>query len=318
MSSELVGQKSPLGKDQGLGVAVRRNLSRYKYIYLMSLPVILYYVIFHYVPIYGAIIAFKDFSPMLGILRSPWAGLRHFVDFFTGIYFWRLLRNTVLISLYQLIFGFPAPILLALLLNEVRVKFFQKTVQTITYLPHFISLIVVCGMIKDFTMTRGVINDLVVFFGGQRSAMLQDPALFRTLYTVSGIWQEIGWGSIIYLAALAGIDPGLYEAAAIDGAGRFKQALHITLPGLMPTIIILLILRMGRMLSVGFEKIILLYNPATYETADVISTFVYRRGLLELNWSFSSAVGLFNSVINFALLIMANSLSKRMDKTSLW
>ena len=305
-------------RPQGWRQTVVRDLTRYKYVYLMALPVIAFYIIFHYVPIYGAVIAFKDFSPLLGIMHSPWVGLKHFINFFTGIYFWRLLRNTVLISLYQLIFGFPAPILLALLLNEVRHKFFQKSVQTITYLPHFISLVVVCGMIKDFSMSRGVLNDLIVFFGGQRASLLQAPALFRSIYTISGIWQEIGWGSIIYLATLSGIDQELYEAASIDGAGRFKQVLHVTMPGLMPTIIILLILRMGRMLSVGFEKIILLYNPATFETADVISTFVYRRGLQDLDWSFSSAVGLFNSVVNFALLIAANKMSQKMDKTSLW
>ena len=297
---------------------VVRDLTRYQYVYLMALPVIAFYVIFHYVPIYGAIIAFKDFSPMLGSCTAPGWVLSTSRTSLRGIYFWRVLSNTLLISLYQLVFGFPAPILLALLLNEVRTEIFKKSVQTITYLPHFISLVVVCGMIRDFTMSGGVINDLIVFFGGQRTSLLQDPALFRSIYTISGIWQEIGWGSIIYLATLSGIDQELYEAASIDGAGRFKQALHVTLPGLMPTIIILLILRMGRMLSVGFEKIILLYNPATYETADVISTFVYRRGLQDLDWSFSSAVGLFNSVVNFALLIMANRMSRRMDKTSLW
>ncbi len=319
MSAPEIGHlRNPAGPGLGWRRSIARDLVKYRYIYLMAIPVIAYYVIFHYVPIYGAVIAFKDFSPLLGILRSPWVGFKHFQDFFSSIYFWRILRNTLLISFYQLIFGFPAPILLALLLNEIRHGAFKKTVQTITYLPHFISLVVVCGMIKDFTMSGGAINDLVVWFGGQRASLLQSPALFRSIYIISGIWQEIGWGSIIFLAALSGIDQGLYEAAAIDGAGRFKQMLHVTLPGLTPTIIILFILRIGRMLSVGFEKIILLYNPATYEVADVISTFVYRRGLQDFDWSFSAAVGLFNSVINFALLIMANNISKRVEKTSLW
>ncbi|NLG85580.1 MAG: sugar ABC transporter permease [Firmicutes bacterium] len=302
----------------GLWPSLRRDLNKYKYVYLMAIPVVAYYIIFHYVPMYGAIIAFKDFSPMLGIIRSPWVGFKHFRDFFQSFYFWRLMRNTILLSTYQLVFGFPAPIVLALLLNEVKNQFFKKSVQTITYLPHFISLVVVCGMIKDFTMSGGLINDIIAYFGGERAPLLQDPGLFRTIYVVSGIWQEIGWGSIIFLAALAAIDQELYEAAAIDGAGRFRQAIHVTLPGIMPTIVILLILRLGRMLSVGFEKIILLYNPATYETADVISTFVYRRGLQEFSWSFSSAVGLFNSAINFILLIAANKISQRLEQTTLW
>jgi putative aldouronate transport system permease protein len=294
------------------------DLIKYKYIYLMALPVLLYYIAFHYVPIYGALIAFKDFSPGLGIWGSPWVGFQHFQSFFESIYFWRVLRNTFMISFYELIFGFPAPIILALLLNEVKNRFFKRTVQTVTYLPHFISLVVVCGMIKDFTMSNGIINDIILMFGGSRSSLLQNPDLFRTIFVSSGIWQEVGWGTIIYLAALSGIDQEQYEAAAIDGAGRFKQILHVTLPGIMSTIIILLILRLGRMLSVGFEKVILLYNPATFETADVISSFVYRRGLQEFDWSFSAAVGLFNSVINFALLLLANRLSRKTNETSLW
>lgn len=295
-----------------------KDLTKNKFLYLMAIPVIAYYLIFHYKPIYGAIIAFKDYSPALGILGSPWVGLKHFRDFFESIYFWRLIRNTFMISFYQLLFGFPAPIILALLLNEVRNKYFKSTVQTITYLPHFISLVVVCGMIRDFTLSHGVINDIIVWFEGTRLALLQNPNLFRTIYVSSGIWQEIGWGSIIYLATLSGIDQQQCEAAAIDGAGRFRQMLYITIPGLMPTVIILLILRLGRMLSVGFEKIILLYNPATFETADVISSFVYRRGLQELNWSYSSAVGLFNSTINFILLVIANKISRQVNETSLW
>lgn len=303
---------------QGYLNMVAKDISKNKYVYIMAIPVILYYAIFHYKPMYGAIIAFKDFAPGLGVSGSPWVGFKHFTDFFTSLHFTRVIKNTMLISVYELIWGFPAPILLALLLNEIRVKLFKSTVQTLTYLPHFISLVVICGMIRDFSGSNGVINDIVTLFGGSRTALLQNPKMFRPVYIVSGIWQHIGWDSIIYLAALAGIDQEQYEAASIDGCGRFKQILHVTLPGIASTIIILLILRMGRMLNVGYEKIILLYNPATYETADVISSYVYRRGLLEFNWSFSTAVGLFNSIINFTLIIWTNKISRKVSETSLW
>ncbi|MFD0677354.1 MULTISPECIES: ABC transporter permease [unclassified Paenibacillus] len=298
----------------GILMDIRKN----KLLYVMLLPVLLYYVIFHYAPMYGAIIAFKDFSPRLGIWGSDWVGFEHFQTFFTGPYFWRTIKNTVLMSFYELVFGFPAPILLALLLNELRHSLFKRTVQTVTYMPHFISLVVICGMVKDFTASEGVINDLISFFGGERSTFLLEPGLFRTIYISSGIWQHIGWGTIIYLAALTGIDPEQYEAARIDGAGRWKQMVHITVPGLMPTIIILLILEIGRMMNVGFEKIILLYNPSTYETADVVSSYVYRVGLQDFNYSFSSAVGLFNSLVNFILLLFSNWLSRKFNDTSLW
>ena len=224
----------------------------------------------------------------------------------------------MLLSVYSLIFGFPAPIILALLLNEVRNNKFKKLTQTVTYLPHFISLIVVTGMIVNFTMTTGVINDIIVFFGGERSPLLQNPHLYRTIYIISDIWQEVGWGSIIYLAALSGVDSQLYEAAMTDGAGKFKQLIYVTLPSIMPTIIVMLILKIGSLMSIGYEKTILLYNPSTYETADIISSYVYRIGLLEQNWSYSTAIGLFNSVINLILLTITNKLSKRLSETSLW
>ncbi|WP_189017683.1 ABC transporter permease [Paenibacillus marchantiophytorum] len=293
---------------------IRKN----KLLYLMLAPVILFFSLFHYIPMYGAIIAFKDFSPRLGIIGSPWAGFEHFNVFFEGIYFWRTLKNTVLISLYDLVFGFPAPIILALLLNEVKKTIFKRSIQTITYMPHFVSLVVVCGMIKEFTVSGGLINDFIAFLGGERLSLLLESQFFRTIYVSSGVWQHIGWGTIIYLAALAGIDTEQYEAAKIDGAGRWKQMRHVTLPGIMPTIVILLILEMGRMLSVGTEKIILLYNPTIYDTADVISSYVYRVGLQEFNYSFSSAVGLFNSAINFTLVVGSNWLSRKLNDTSLW
>ncbi|MDF2716194.1 MAG: sugar transporter permease [Paenibacillus sp.] len=298
----------------GILLDIRKN----KLLYVMLFPVLLYYVIFHYTPMYGAMIAFKDFSPRLGIWGSEWVGFEHFETFFTGAYFWRTIKNTILISMYELLFGFPAPIVLALLLNEVKNSIFRRTVQTVTYMPHFISLVVICGMVKDFTSSEGVINDVIAFFGGERLTFLLEPELFRTIYVSSGIWQHIGWGTIIYLAALTGIDPEQYEAAKIDGAGRWKQMLNVTLPGIMPTIVILLILEIGRMMNVGFEKIILLYNPSTYETADVVSSYVYRVGLQDFNYSFSSAVGLFNSVVNFSLLVCSNWLSRKFNDTSLW
>ncbi|OZB98580.1 sugar ABC transporter permease [Paenibacillus sp. XY044] len=289
-----------------------------KYLYIMMLPVIAYYLVFHYAPMYGALIAFKDYSPMKGILGSDWVGLKHFQDFFGSYYFLRILKNTILISLYTLVFEFPAPIILALLINEVRKKKFKRVVQTITYMPYFISLVVICGIITDFTNADGLINRLFMFLGYDGQAMLQKPELFRPIYVLSEIWQRIGWESIIYIAALMSIDLEQYEAARIDGASRMKQMLYITLPGLLPTIMIMFILRMGNLLNVGFEKIILLYNPVTYETADVISSFVYRKGLLEFGWSYSSAVGLFNSVINLVLLITANAISRRVSQNSLW
>ncbi len=286
--------------------------------YLMFLPVLVYFVIFAYGPMYGALMAFQDYTPSLGFLGSPWVGLKHFQRFFQDYYFKRILWNTFYISITSLIFTFPAPIVLALLLNELRNKRFKSVMQTASYLPHFISLVVVCGMIKKFTLDTGVINDIVAFLGGTRKSFLNDPNCFVPVYVISDIWQEVGWNSIIYMAALAGIDQELYEAAMIDGAGRWKQTVHVTLPCIMPTIIILLILRMGMLLSVGYEKIILLYNPVTRKTADVISTYVYRVGLEDKSWSFSAAVGLFNSAINLVFLLVTNSLSKKFSDTALW
>ena len=297
---------------------IKRNFIRHRAIFLMSIPVLIYYLIFYYAPMYGVVIAFKDFSPKLGILGSSWAGLKHFYDFFNSYYFSRLIKNTLLLSFYSILWGFPAPIIFALLLNEIKYERFKKGVQTITYMPHFISLVVIAGLIKDFVATNGIINDLIVYLGGERSNLLINPSLFRTIYIVSGIWQSVGFNSIIYLAAISGISPELYEAAVIDGAGRWKQILHITIPSIAPTIIILFILQIGNLMNVGFEKVLLLYNDSILETADVISTFVYRKGLLEFNYSYSAAVGLFNSVINCILLVVANFTSRKVSETSLW
>ncbi|WP_051106938.1 ABC transporter permease [Paenibacillus terrigena] len=296
------------------GKDIRRNWM----IYLLALPVIAYYLIFHYGPMYGLQIAFKDFSPARGIWGSPWVGFKHFMSFFDGIYFWRLIRNTLLINIYELLFAFPAAIILALLLNEIRGMMFKRWVQTISYLPHFISIVVVAGMMFDFLSRDGLISQLLGFIGITPIDFLKEAGWFRFLFVSSGIWQGIGWGSIIYLASIANIDPTLYEAAKIDGANRWRQTFHITIPGIMPTIVIMLILNMGNMLSVGSDKVLLLYNPLTYETADVISTYVYRKGILEASYSFTAAVGLFNSVISFILIVSANAISKRVSENKLW
>ena len=297
---------------------LKKNFVKHRYIYLMLIPVLAYYVIFKYIPMYGVQIAFKDFRPGLGIAGSTWVGLKHFEDFFTSVYFLRVFRNTILISLFSIIFGFPLPIVLALMLNELRCMRYKRIVQTISYMPHFISTVVVSGMIINFTASRGLINEIVELLGGERQTMLLNQDLFRPIYIISGLWQWTGWDSIIFLAALSGIDPQLYDAATIDGAGRFRKMAHVTIPGISATIIVLFILRIGNVMSVGYEKIILLYNPSIYETADVISSFVYRKGLLEFNFSYSSAVGLFNSGINLVFLVGANTLSRKINNTSLW
>jgi len=294
------------------------DIKRNKYIYIMLLVVVAWYVIFCYVPMYGAIIAFKDYSIGKGIFNSPWVGFKHFASFFSDINFMRVVRNTFLINIYDILWGFPAPIIMALLLNEVRNQYFKKTIQTLSYLPYFISMVVVCGIIVDFTSTNGIINQLLSNFGFEKVNLLSKSEFFRTVYISSGIWKNVGWGSIIYLAALTNISPELYESAVIDGAGRWKQLIHITLPGIASTIIVLLILRMGSIMSVGFEKIILLYNPLTYETADVIASYVYRKGLLNADYSYSTAIGLMNSVINFLFLVVSNWLSRRYTESSLW
>jgi putative aldouronate transport system permease protein len=295
-----------------------RELKKYPAIYLMLLPVVAYFMLFHYAPIYGMVIAFQDYNPGRGITGSEWVGVEQFARFFDSYYFWRLLRNTFSISFLNLLFGFPAPIVFALLLNELRFPKFKKAIQTITYMPYFISTVIICGMIIDFCRADGIINGIIEFLGGARSNLLMRPELFRTIYVSSGIWQSVGFSSIVYLAALSSVNHELYEAASIDGAGRVGQLWHVTLPSIVPTILVLLILNIGNILNVGFEKIILLYNGLTMETADVISSFVYRKGLLDQDFSYSTAVGLFNSVVGFAFLIAANNFSRRFTETSLW
>ncbi len=297
---------------------VVRDFKQNKTVYLMLLPVVAYYVLFHYVPMYGAQIAFRDFIPALGIAESEWIGLENFQDFFTGPSFSQLVRNTLAINVIDLVFGFPAPIILALLLNELTSPKFKRLVQTVTYMPFFISIVVLVGMVLDFAAREGLVNQLLISLGIQPIHFMTLPEWYWPIYVGSSIWQTVGWGSIIYLAAITGIDPTLYEAARVDGANRWQQLVNITLPGIAATIIVLFILRVGQMMNVGFEKTILLYNPLVFDTADVISSYTYRRGILDANYGFSAAVGLFNSVVNFALLLTTNWLSRRRGGSGLF
>jgi len=297
---------------------VVRDFQRHKYKYLLIIPVLVYLILFCYKPMYGIVIAFQNYRPSLKISGSEWVGLLQFKRAFADPYFWRAIKNTVTISMLTLVFSFPMPIILALLLNEVKVKWFGRTVQTITYMPHFIALVVICGLINSFCQSGGIFNDIIVFFGGERENLLSNPKYFYPIYILSNIWATVGWNSIIYMAALAGIDQEQYDAASVDGAGRMKKLIHITLPGLLPTAAMLLILQLGGVLNVGYEKLLLLYQPLTYEVADVVSTYVYRKGLIEADYSFSTAVNLFNSVVNIIFLLIANRISKKAGQSGLF
>ena len=297
---------------------LKKNFVRYRYIYLMLLPVVVYYAVFCYGPMSGIVIAFQNFKPALGVSGSKWVGWKHFVDFLTGPYAWRLIRNTLMINILQIIFAFPVPIIVALLINEINCKGYKKAVQTISYMPHFISLVVMCGLLVNFCRSDGIFNDFLSLFGFERRNLLAEANLFRPIYVLSGIWQEAGWGSIIYLATLSTVDVGLYEAATIDGANRFQRMLHVSFPGLLPIIIVQLIMRVGNILTTGFEKVFMLYSPLTYDTADIISTYIYRQGLELSNYSYGTAVGLFNSVVNLIILVMANYISRMVTEESLW
>ena len=285
----------------------------------MILPILIYYIVFHYLPMSGAIIAFKDFKPGGGIYNGDWVGMKWFIQFFQSPYAFRIIRNTILLSVYSIIFGFPIPILFAICITEIRSSKLRRTIQTVSYLPHFISTVVMVGMLSNMlSMNHGIINDVIIMMGGDPINFLQDPRWFRTLYVGSGIWQGFGFSSIIYIAAINGIDVSLYEAARIDGINKFQQVYYITIPMIAPTIIILFILQLGNLMSVGFEKVFLMYNPAVYETADVISTYVYRKGINSSSYSFASAVGLFNSLINFLLVYVSNAICRKATNTSLW
>lgn len=313
-----ITQKARPGKTMKKGSHIIRQVKKNKYLYLIFFLPLCYYIIFHYWPMYGIVIAFKDYNIVKGILGSPWVGFKHFEKFLTDPYFWKLVRNTLLINVYGLIWSFPAPIILALLLNELPNRGFKRFVQSVSYLPHFISTVVVCGMIVNFLASDGIVNQILALAGRERIQFLMLPEWFRTIYIASGIWQNVGWGSIVYLAALSGIDEELYEAATIDGANRWKQMLHITLPGIKPTISIMLIMNLGKLMNIGYEKIILLYTGSTYETADVISTYVYRRGLLGSDFSYATAVSLFQSIVGLILLYTSNKISNKLSETGLW
>lgn len=295
-----------------------RNYQKNKMLYWMILPIVVYVFIFSYIPMFGLVMSFQNYSLAKGIFGSKWIGFKNFVDFFNGLYFKRTLGNTLLISFYTLLFAFPAPIILALMLNEVQNAPFKKVIQTVSYMPHFISMIVVVSLINEFTKSNGVIASVVTAFGGTPKSYISDPGSFRAVFVVSEIWQTVGFNSIIYLSALAGVNADLYEAAEIDGAGKIAQLFHVTLPGIASTIIIMFIMRCGAMMTVNFEKILLMYSPATYETADVIQTYVYRTGIIKQKIGYSTAVGLFNSVVGLVLIVTANSLSRKYTEISMF
>ncbi len=301
-----------------LGKRLLMNIKQHPWFYVMIIPAIAYFIVFHYAPMYGVIIAFQDYKPFKGISGSAWVGLKHFRDFVTGPFFWRLIRNTLSINIGMLLFGFPLPILFALLLNEVRSVGFKRVVQTITYMPHFVSSVVVCGLMVLFCRSDGILTYVLKFIGFPENNLLTYKQYFQGLYIGMNIWQELGWDSIIYFAALTSIDVSLYEAARVDGAGRWRQMWHITLPGIAPTIVILLILRIGNLMSLGWDRIYLLYNDMVMETADVISTYVYRTGMLQVQYSYATAVGLMNSLVNIILLFSANFISRKVSDSSLW
>ena len=288
-------------------------------LYFMLLLPIAYYILFKYMPMYGTLIAFKKFSAKKGIWGSTWAGFKNFEKFLSDPYFYKLVRNTLLINLNNLLFAFTSSIIFALLLNEMKHKLYRKVVQTVSYLPHFISTVVVCGLVTNFTRTNGgIINDLIAMLGGERISFLNRAEYFRPIYVISEVWQHMGWDAIIYIAALLSIEPQLYEAASIEGANRFQKMLYVTLPGIAPTITIMLIMRIGHLMSLGYEKVLLLYSGATYETADIISTYVYRRGLLTADFSYGTAIDLFQTVISLILVTSTNWLGKKIGGAGLW
>jgi putative aldouronate transport system permease protein len=293
-------------------------LYRDRYLLLIFAVPLIYYLVFHYGPMYGVLIAFKDYRVAKGIWASPWVGFKHFANFLSDGYFWKLVRNTVLLNLLSILFGFPAPVLLALLLNEVGSYRYKRFVQTVSYLPHFISTVVVCGMIVNALSTDGPMNALLASVGMKKIPFMIRPEWFRFIYVSSGIWQGVGWGSIIYLAALTNVNPEIYEAAIIDGTNRLQRVVHVNLPCIMPTVTIMFILAVGSILGIAFEKVLLLQNAMTMETSDVIQTFVYRRGLLDVDFSFATAVGTFQSVIGLIFLSTTNYLSRHLGEVSLW
>lgn len=319
--SEKTGPRAsglPIGRAgglRGIGAGLRDQYQ----LYLFVLPAVVVVLVFNYLPMYGIQIAFKQFVPALGIRGSQWVGLTNFQDFVRSYSFWMLIRNTILLSVYQLALSFPMPIVLAIIINEIANPRFKRVVQTVTYMPHFISVVVVVGMVILFSSAdRGLIGNIMQAMGLRPINFMASTRHFRMVYVLSGVWQSTGWDSIIYLAAISSISPDLYEAAKVDGANKWQKIVHIDIPALASTITILLIIRLGRVMLIGFEKAFLMQNPMNLQVSEIISTYVYKMGLLNAQYSFGAAVGLFNTLINFALLVVANRLSKQFSETSLW
>ncbi|MGF9645945.1 ABC transporter permease subunit [Paenibacillus sp. FSL L8-0502] len=288
-------------------------------LYLFLLPIIIIYLVFKYYPMYGIQIAFKDFSPSRGIWGSEWVGFKHFIDFFDSYNFWTIMTNTLTLSALSLVFSFPAPIIIAIMLNQMLAKRYKKIVQTVIYAPHFISTVVLVGMLNVFlSPNSGIVNHIITWFGGDPIMFLADEGWFRPLYILSGVWQETGFATIIYLAALAGVNPELHEAAIMDGASKWKRVMHVDIPSILPTIVILLILALGNIMGIGFEKAFLMQNDLNYATSNIIPTYVYEIGIQKAQYSFSTAVGLFNSVVNIILIVTVNRIAKKLTETSLW
>lgn len=294
----------------------RRDWKMNKWLYLLAIPIFLYFFVFHYLPMFGLVISFQDFKPQLGVFGSKWVGFKHFRDFFGGPNFFNIMRNTLVISSLGLVIGFPLTIVYALMLNEIHCTWFKKSMQTIHYMPYFVSMVVICGLVIEFCATKGMFTNILVdLFGIKRENLLQNPDYFWWIYTVTDIWQGLGYGSIFFVSAITSVGQELYEAAAIDGAGRLRRAWHITLPGIMPAIVTMLVLKCGMILQVGSDRILLLYNASIYETADVISTHVQRMGIEKMQYGYSSAVGLFNSVVGTILLFVSNYASRKLTDT---
>lgn len=297
--------------------SLTKRIWKYRFMFLMLLPGMCFILLFSYGPMYGLQIAFKDYNIGEGIWGSDWVGLKHFKAFFHNTTALKALRNTLLISVYRLLWGFPAPILLAIMLNEVDNRFYKRFAQTVSYFPHFISWIIVSGLVMNIlSPSSGVVNQIIQFFGGQPKYFMTDPKLFRTILVASGIWKEIGWGSVVYLAAISSIDVSQYEAAIVDGASRFQRIRYITFPAMLPLISIVLILSMGGILNAGFDQVFNMYNPQVYDVSDILDTYVYRRGLVEMDYSFSSAVGLFKSLVGLVLILIVNAINKRSTASS--
>lgn len=298
---------------------LKKVIEKNKFYFLMVLPAVIALVVFAYIPMYGLLIAFQDYHIGSGFLDGPWVGLKHFKDFVTSMYFARTMKNTLLLGLYSVLWSFPVPIIFALFINEVKNRHVKKLVQTVSYFPHFISVVVLVGMLKNFLDPNyGIINTIIQRLGGTPINFMNESGWFRTLYVGSGIWQGFGWSSIIILSALTSIDPTVYESAEMDGANRFQKMFKITLPSIVPTLTILLIMNLGGIMNASLEKVLLMYQPAIWDVSDVVQTYVYRKGILEGAQSFGTAVGLFNSIINVSFLIIANKLARKLTGSSLW